>query len=88
MPGDPARYGADDYHGMASACLIATDRYQDQERELRPAPARGDLVVCDRYIASSLTISERPRDRGAHSRHERQDGNTQRERALFPRTAG
>ncbi|MFE6030227.1 dTMP kinase [Streptomyces niveus] len=54
--GDMARYGTEEYRGMTMACLIAADRYQHQEREIRPAVARGEIVVCDRYVASSLVL--------------------------------
>ena len=54
--GELARHGTDTYRGMAFACLIAADRYQHQEQEIRPAIARGDIVVCDRYVASSLVL--------------------------------
>ncbi|MFJ8077184.1 dTMP kinase [Streptomyces sp. NPDC096176] len=37
------------------ACLIAADRYTHSE-EIRPALERGEVVVCDRYIASSLAL--------------------------------
>ncbi|NUL05502.1 dTMP kinase [Streptomyces lunaelactis] len=32
------------------------DRYIHLEKEIRPAVARGQVVVCDRYIASSLVL--------------------------------
>ncbi|WP_282795046.1 dTMP kinase [Streptomyces sp. CC224B] len=51
-----ARDGTDRYRGMSMACLIAADRYQHVEHEVRPALARGALVVCDRYVASSLVL--------------------------------
>ncbi|QKW06910.1 dTMP kinase [Streptomyces sp. NA04227] len=54
--GQLARNGTEDYRGMAMACLIAADRYQHLDGEIRPAVARGDIVVCDRYIASSLVL--------------------------------
>ncbi|MFI0765699.1 dTMP kinase [Streptomyces sp. NPDC021218] len=54
--GQLARHGTDEYRDMALACLIAADRYQHQEREIRPALARGDLVVSDRHVASSLVF--------------------------------
>ncbi|MGW4729216.1 dTMP kinase [Streptomyces shenzhenensis] len=54
--GKMARYGTDEYHGMSMACLIAADRYQHVDHEVRPALARGHVVVCDRYIASSLVL--------------------------------
>ncbi|MFF5668764.1 dTMP kinase [Streptomyces hygroscopicus] len=119
--GHLARHGTEEYRGMAMACLIAADRYQHQEREIRPVVARGDLVVCDRYVASSLVlqvldgvgrdvvwelnrhadmpdlavvlnaradvIAQRLGERGAHSRYERESGNTERECALFREAA-
>lgn len=54
--GQLARHGTDEYQGMTMACLIAADRYSHLEREIRPAVVRGDVVVCDRYIASSLVL--------------------------------
>ena len=54
--GSLTRFGTDDYQGLALACLVAADRYQHLEREIRPALAAGKLVVCDRYIASSLVL--------------------------------
>ncbi|MGW4200870.1 dTMP kinase [Streptomyces sp. NPDC004726] len=51
-----ARDGTDDYLGMSMACLIAADRYAHLEHEIRPALARGAMVVCDRYVASSLVL--------------------------------
>ncbi|MGW4033326.1 dTMP kinase [Streptomyces sp. NPDC004838] len=51
-----ARNGTDDYLGMSMACLIAADRYAHLEHEIRPALARGAMVVCDRYVASSLVL--------------------------------
>ncbi|MCY0961931.1 dTMP kinase [Streptomyces sp. H27-H5] len=54
--GTPARNGTDLYRGMSMACLIAADRYMHVEEEIRPALARGEIVVCDRYVASSLVL--------------------------------
>lgn len=54
--GQLARHGTEEYRGMTMACLIGADRYQHLDREIRPALARGDVVVCDRYIASSLVL--------------------------------
>ncbi|WP_308296039.1 dTMP kinase [Streptomyces sp. ISL-96] len=53
--GSLARHGTDEYQGTAMACLIAADRYKHGE-EIRPALERGEVVVCDRYIASSLAL--------------------------------
>ncbi|MFJ6014435.1 dTMP kinase [Streptomyces sp. NPDC092952] len=53
--GNLARHGTDEYQGEAMACLIAADRFKHGET-IRPALERGDVVVCDRYIASSLAL--------------------------------
>lgn len=53
--GNLARHGTDDYQGEAMACLIAADRFKHGE-EIQPALERGDVVVCDRYVASSLAL--------------------------------
>lgn len=54
--GDLARYGTHKYRGMALACLVAADRYWHLEREIRPALRLGRVVICDRYVPSSLVL--------------------------------
>jgi dTMP kinase len=54
--GSLARFGTDDYHGLTLACLVAADRYQHLEHEIRPALRAERLVLCDRYLASSLVL--------------------------------
>jgi dTMP kinase len=54
--GNLAREGTEQYEGLTMACLIAADRYQHLRREIRPALRRGHIVVCDRYVASSLVL--------------------------------
>ena len=54
--GSLARFGTDDYQGLTLACLVAADRYQHLEHEIRPALQAGRLVLCDRYLASSLVL--------------------------------
>jgi dTMP kinase len=54
--GDLARRGTETYRGLTMACLIAADRYHHLGTEIRPALARGRVVLCDRYIASSLVL--------------------------------
>ncbi|MEV0780409.1 dTMP kinase [Streptomyces sp. NPDC050433] len=54
--GNLARHGTDTYRGLAMAHLIAADRYQHLTTEIRPALDRGDVVLCDRFIASSLVL--------------------------------
>jgi len=54
--GSLARFGTDDYRGLSLACLVAADRYQHLEQEIRPALRAGRIVICDRYVASSLVL--------------------------------
>lgn len=54
--GNLARFGTDQYRGLPLACLVAADRYQHLEQEIRPALASGKLVLCDRYVPSSLVL--------------------------------
>jgi dTMP kinase len=41
-------------HSIAELMLFAADRAQHLEEVVRPALARGSLVICDRYIHSTL----------------------------------
>ena len=54
--GELARHGTDTYRGMALACLCAADRHHQLETEILPALREGRIVVCDRYVASSLVL--------------------------------
>ncbi|QMU70290.1 dTMP kinase [Streptacidiphilus sp. P02-A3a] len=54
--GDLARHGTETFRGMALACLVAADRYHHLETEITPAVERGAVVLCDRYIGSSLVL--------------------------------
>lgn len=54
--GELARHGTDTYRGMALACLCAADRHHQLATEIVPALREGTLVVCDRYVASSLVL--------------------------------
>ena len=54
--GDFARHGTEVFHGMALACLIAADRYHQLGSEIEPALNLGAVVLCDRYVASSLVL--------------------------------
>ncbi|MFE6127544.1 dTMP kinase [Streptomyces sp. NPDC056437] len=53
--GDLARHSTEEYRGEAMACLMAAGRYQHGE-EICAALESGEVVVCDRYIASSLAL--------------------------------
>ncbi|MFI5619602.1 dTMP kinase [Streptomyces sp. NPDC051567] len=44
------------YQGYALACLIAGDRHHHVEHEIQPQMGLGAIVVCDRYITSSLVL--------------------------------
>jgi dTMP kinase len=54
--GELARHGTDTYRGMALACLCAADRHHQLDVEIIPALREGTMVVCDRYVASSLVL--------------------------------
>jgi dTMP kinase len=54
--GDLTRYGTHEIRGLAMACLVAADRYHHLETTIRPALAEGTIVVCDRYLPSSLVL--------------------------------
>ncbi|USX55620.1 dTMP kinase [Lentzea sp. HUAS12] len=54
--GELARHGTDTYRGMALACLCAADRHHQLDAEIKPALREGHVVVCDRYVASSLVL--------------------------------
>lgn len=51
-----ARSGTHEFRGTTLACLVAADRYHHLDTLIRPALARGRLVLCDRYTASSLVL--------------------------------
>ncbi len=42
--------------GAALACLFAADRYHQLDTEIRPRRAAGQIVLCDRYLASGLVV--------------------------------
>jgi len=50
------RGSTDEYGGLTLAYLFAADRHHHLETEVRPALGAGRIVVCDRYIASSLVL--------------------------------
>jgi dTMP kinase len=54
--GNLIRSGTERYRGLTLAYLVAADRYDHLEFEIRPALERGEVVVCDRYLASSLVL--------------------------------
>ncbi len=54
--GEHVRAGTETYHGMALACLVAGDRHHHVATEILPALRAGEVVVCDRYLPSSLVL--------------------------------
>ncbi len=54
--GELARHGTDTYRGMSLACLCAADRHHQLDTEIKPALRAGRIVICDRYVASSLVL--------------------------------
>jgi len=54
--GRMARAEEAELRGRALACLVAADRHQQVEGELARHLAAGEIVLCDRYIESSLVL--------------------------------
>ncbi|MEV7020150.1 dTMP kinase [Streptomyces sp. DH-12] len=54
--GDFTRTHGGQLHGMALACLVAAARYRHVETTINPALARGDLLISDRYVASTFVL--------------------------------
>lgn len=48
------RANQDKYHGHSLAALVSADRYDHIERIIKPALSAGQMVITDRYLASSL----------------------------------
>jgi len=42
--------------GLPLAVLVVADRYLQVETEIKPALSAGVMVVCDRYVASTLVL--------------------------------
>jgi dTMP kinase len=51
-----ARAAEADLRGRGLACLIAADRHQQVEGEIEQHLGAGEIVLCDRYIESSLVL--------------------------------
>ncbi len=56
--GELARFGTHEFHGRALSCLIAADRYHHVDTVIGPALERGEVVICDRYLPSSLVLDQ------------------------------
>jgi dTMP kinase len=54
--GQLIRGGEQQYRGRALACLIAGDRLHQLESEILPSLQVGTVVLCDRYVESSLVL--------------------------------
>jgi dTMP kinase len=54
--GELIRAGTGTYRGMALACLVAGDRHHHLSSEIRPHRDAGEIVLCDRYLPSSLVL--------------------------------
>lgn len=50
------RQGTETYRGMALACLVAGDRHHHITTDVLPSLQDGSVVVCDRYLPSSLVL--------------------------------
>ncbi|WP_328958631.1 dTMP kinase [Kitasatospora purpeofusca] len=56
--GELARFGTHEFHRRALSCLIAADRYHHVDTVVAPALECGEVVVCDRYLPSSLVLDQ------------------------------
>lgn len=54
--GTLVRSGQERFSGRVLACLVAADRHTHVESELVPRLADHDVVLCDRYLESSLAL--------------------------------
>jgi dTMP kinase len=54
--GEIIRSGTGTYRGLALACLVAGDRHHHLSSEIRPHRDAGQVVLCDRYLPSSLVL--------------------------------
>ena len=54
--GEFARASEAELHGRGLACLVAADRHQQVEGEMARHLGDGEIVLCDRYIESSLVL--------------------------------
>ncbi|BCL31500.1 dTMP kinase [Streptomyces aurantiacus] len=52
------RENANHVHGLALACLVAANRYEHIDTEINRALREGDLLICDRYVASTLVLQQ------------------------------
>ncbi|WP_405452615.1 dTMP kinase [Streptomyces achromogenes] len=54
--GDFTRTHGGRLHGLTLACLVAAARYRHVETTIGPALSRGELLISDRYLASTLVL--------------------------------
>jgi dTMP kinase len=54
--GDTIRSAEREVTGRALACLVAGDRHHQAATEIVPKLAEGAIVLCDRYVESSLVL--------------------------------
>lgn len=54
--GDFVRAAEIKTQGRALACLVAADRHDQADAEITPRLRAGEIVVCDRYVESSLVL--------------------------------
>ncbi|MEV8372612.1 dTMP kinase [Kribbella sp. NPDC056861] len=56
--GKMARNGTREFSELTLACLVVADRYHHLEQTIRPAISDGAIIVCDRYVPSTLVLQQ------------------------------
>ncbi|MEV6350246.1 dTMP kinase [Actinoplanes sp. NPDC051851] len=56
--GSMARDGTFEFRGLELSLLVAADRYHHERTVVRSALADGTIVICDRYVASSIVLDQ------------------------------
>jgi len=54
--GHQIRSAEETYHGLTLALLVTADRNEHVRSAINPHVADGDVVVCDRYVPSSMAL--------------------------------
>ncbi|MFE0020348.1 dTMP kinase [Amycolatopsis sp. NPDC059021] len=53
-----ARHGTHDFRGIELTLVVAADRYHHYRTVISPALTAGQVVICDRFMPSSLVLDQ------------------------------